>query len=130
MYDQLTAALVAHTPWNEQEERDRAVMLSVLRESENCFSRENQLCHFTASSWITDSRRRQVLMAHHRLYHAWAWTGGHADGETDLLAVALREAEEETGIHASPVTERIFSRKSSPWMDMKSMRITCPLICT
>ena len=48
-------------------------------------------------------------MAYHRIYNAWAWTGGHADGEADLLAVALREAAEETGVHARAVSPEIFS---------------------
>lgn len=105
----LAAALAAYTPWNEQEERDRAVMLQCLELFPDCFSRENQIGHFTASAWITDPARRKVLMAYHRLYDAWAWTGGHADGETDLLSVALREATEETGVHPHPLTEDIFS---------------------
>ena len=49
-------------------------------------------------------------MVYHTLYDSWAWTGGHADGESDLLAVALREAQEETGIvHVHPVMKEIFS---------------------
>ena len=40
-------------------------------------------------------------MAFHKIYQSWAWTGGHADGETDLLHVAMREAREETGIGAA-----------------------------
>ena len=49
-------------------------------------------------------------MAYHNIYHSWAWTGGHADGEKDLLSVAIREAKEETGIKTvKPVMEGIFS---------------------
>ena len=52
----------------------------------------------------------RVLMAHHNIYRVWAWTGGHADGEGDLLSVALREAREETGlVHVAPVFPEIFS---------------------
>lgn len=105
----LLDALKAYTPWNEQEERDRVAMLHFWEACPDCFSRENLTAHFTASAWITDQERCRVLMAYHRLYDAWAWTGGHADGETDLLSVALREAEEETGIHARPLSEDIFS---------------------
>lgn len=106
---ELETALLDYQPWNEQEEKDRAVMLGLLRSGAELFLRENQTAHFTASSWIVDPARTRVLMAYHSIYQAWAWSGGHADGEKDLLAVALREAEEETGVHAHPLTERIYS---------------------
>ena len=48
-------------------------------------------------------------MAYHNLYQSWAWLGGHADGESDLLSVALREANEESGVLAVPVSPEIFS---------------------
>ena len=102
-------ALKAYQPWNEQEERDKAVMLRALSTMPDCFDRANEIAHFSASSWIVNRAGNKVLMAYHNLYHAWAWTGGHADGDRDLLSVALREAREETGIHAKPVTEDIFS---------------------
>ena len=40
-------------------------------------------------------------MVYHNIYDSWSWLGGHADGETDLLAVALREVKEETGLDIS-----------------------------
>lgn len=106
---QLETALAAFQPFNEQEARDREEMLRIVRTCPDCFCRENLQAHFTASAWIVDERREQVLMAYHRIYDAWAWTGGHADGETDLLAVALREAQEETGASARPLRRDIFS---------------------
>lgn len=109
MADELLNALRAYIPWNEQEERDRAVMVRALETLPDCFARENETLHFSASSWIVNGDCSRVLMAYHNLYRAWAWTGGHADGEKDLLAVALREAREETGISASPVTRDIYS---------------------
>ena len=105
----LPQALKAYQPWNEQEARDREVMLSCLDAAPDPFTRENEILHFTASAWIVNRDCTKVLMAFHNLYRAWAWTGGHADGERDLLSVALREAWEETGIHARPVSEDIFS---------------------
>ena len=49
-------------------------------------------------------------MVYHNIYNSWSWTGGHADGETDLLSVAIREAKEETGIHTvRPLSDRIYS---------------------
>ena len=52
-------------------------------------------------------------MVYHNIYHSWSWLGGHADGETDLLAVAIREVKEEAGISdVRPVSEEIFSLES------------------
>ena len=45
-----------------------------------------------------NENRTKVLMIYHNIYKSWAWTGGHTDGDSDLLHVALKEAEEETGI--------------------------------
>ena len=94
----LEEQLTAYVPGNEQEARDRELMLDFLRRGETPFERTNQTAHFTASAWVTSAGRDRVLMIWHNIYRSWAWTGGHADGERDLLAVARREAEEETGV--------------------------------
>jgi len=52
----------------------------------------------------------KVLLVHHNIRNAWAWTGGHADGDADLLRVAVKEAKEETGISSVyPLYENIAS---------------------
>ena len=89
----------AYVPFNEQEERDKAELLRWLETGgEEIYTRKNRAAHLTASAWVVSRDRRYVLMAYHNLYKSWAWLGGHADGETDLMAVARREAEEESGI--------------------------------
>ena len=99
-----------YRPCNEQEQRDKAVILAFLENNEDAFLRSNLIAHMTASSWIVNPERTKTLMVYHNIYDSWSWTGGHADGETDLLAVALREAREETGIaHVRPVSPEIFS---------------------
>ena len=96
--------------WNEQEERDRQVMLHLLDTQRDIFLRENQTAHFSASSWLLNHEHTKVLMIYHNIYQSWSWTGGHADGETNLLNVAIREAKEETGVSdIKPVKEDIFS---------------------
>ena len=62
------------------------------------FTRENELAHFTASAWVVTPDRKKALMAYHNLYNSWAWLGGHADGERNLLSVAVREVCEESGL--------------------------------
>ena len=96
--NELRRAIEAYTPCNEQERRDRQLLLAALDRLDTPLTRDNPFAHFTASSWIVNPARTHVLMAWHNIYKTWAWTGGHADGESDLLAVALREAREETGI--------------------------------
>jgi len=106
----LIAALEAYRPWNTQEAQDREMLLHRLQSGEALYGRENLSAHLTVSAWVVSPDRSQVLMAHHNLYNSWAWLGGHADGETDLLAVALREAREESGLtKLRPVSEDIFS---------------------
>lgn len=107
---QLLESLRSYRPWNEQEAADRDEILRQIEHSPDIFTRENRNAHMTASSWIVDPSRTKVLMVYHNIYDSWSWTGGHADGETDLLVVALREAREETGIaHVRPLRSDIYS---------------------
>ena len=102
--------IARYRPDNEQEARDQAVILAFLDRNEDAFMRRNLIAHMTASAWVVNARRDRVLMIYHRIYDSWSWTGGHADGDEDLLSVALREVREETGVtHVRPVSEEIFS---------------------
>ena len=95
---------------NEQEEKDKYLFLEWIMDHEDAFSRENKIAHITASGWVVNKDRSKVLMVYHNIYDSWSWIGGHADGETDLLATAMREVREETGIkNVCPVTDDIFS---------------------
>ena len=99
-----------YRPWNEQERQDQALILDFLATNPDSFYRSNLLAHMTASAWVVNPQRTKTLMVYHRLYDSWSWTGGHADGEEDLLAVALREVREETGVQSlRPVTADIYS---------------------
>ena len=102
-----------YAPFNEQEEKDKALILGWISNNENAFSRENTVAHITASAWVVNKDRSKVLMVYHNIYNSWSWLGGHADGETDLLSVAIREVKEEAGIsNVLPVSEDIFSLES------------------
>ena len=105
--------IAAYAPYNAQEAADKALILRWLETNEDAFCRENLVAHMTASAWVVSPDRSKVLMAYHNIYHSWSWLGGHADGETDLLAVALREVREEAGVtHVRPVSQEIFSVES------------------
>ena len=99
-------------PGCEQEEKDKALIVKFLTENDDAFSRENTMAHMTASAWVLSPDGQKVVMCYHNIYKSWSWTGGHADGDTDLLAVAMREAEEETGLKTHPAVNGIFSLES------------------
>ena len=113
MKENLIRQIENYPPFNEQEEKDKALILGWIRNNENAFSRENTVAHITASAWVVNKDRSKVLMVYHNIYNSWSWLGGHADGETDLLSVAIREVKEEAGIsNVRPVSEEIFSLES------------------
>ena len=105
----LIAQLRAFRPWNEQEERDQRALLRLLEHGQAPYGREDP-AHWTASAWVASPDRSQVLMAYHNVYGSWAWLGGHADGERDLLSVALREVREESGLEeVRPLSRNLYS---------------------
>ena len=108
--EQLTKQIEEYIPYNEQEQKDKETMLKYLNTFDNTLTRKNEFGHFTASSWIVNPQRTKVLVIYHNIYQSWGWTGGHCDGENDLLQVAIREAKEETSIeHIRPLKEGIYS---------------------
>jgi 8-oxo-dGTP pyrophosphatase MutT (NUDIX family) len=70
---------------------------SFIASNENCFDRECK-GHITGSAWILNQDGTQALLTHHKKLNKWLQLGGHADGDFDIAAVALKEAQEESGI--------------------------------
>ena len=64
----------------------------------DCFERTCRPGHITASAWVVSADHRRVLLTHHRKLDRWLQVGGHADGDADVLAVAIRETQEESGL--------------------------------
>lgn len=75
---------------------------------DDCLERTCTSGHFTGSAWLVDASGRRVLLTHHRKLNRWLQLGGHADGDGDLARVALREAEEESGLCDLVVEPGIF----------------------
>ena len=83
--------------------------IAFVSENEDCFLRSNLAGHVTGSAWIIDKSQTHCLLMHHRKLNCWLQLGGHADGDSDLLRVATKEALEESGLQkVSPLSEQIL----------------------
>lgn len=82
--------------------------LDFLEKAGRPFDRAHASGHFTGSAWLVSGDGERVLLTHHRKLQRWLQLGGHADGDSDLAAVALREAEEESGLQDLSVEPGIF----------------------
>lgn len=99
-----------YIPYNEQEKVDKEVIIDLINKNNNILNRTSKDYHLTASSWIVNETFDKILLVYHNLYDSWSWTGGHADGDSNLLNVAIKEAKEETGItNIYPLTKDIYS---------------------
>ncbi|RAJ94484.1 ADP-ribose pyrophosphatase YjhB (NUDIX family) [Larkinella arboricola] len=90
--------LMNYQPVDEDERRMLEQTIQFVHTHADCFERHLSVGHVTGSAWIVSPDRRQVVLLHHAKLDRWFQPGGHADGDPDVLAVALREAEEETGL--------------------------------
>ncbi|MCL1633885.1 NUDIX hydrolase [Luteimonas sp. SX5] len=82
--------------------------LQLLGDAENPFVRERLAGHFTGAAWLVSADGERILLTHHRKLDRWLQLGGHADGDADLRQVALKEAEEESGLTGLSVEPDIF----------------------
>ena len=80
MKENLIRQIENYPQFNEQEEKDKALILGWISNNENAFSRENTVAHITTSAWVVNKDRSKVLMVYHNIYNSWSWLGGHADG--------------------------------------------------
>jgi len=105
----LIKKLYAYTPLNRTEAIAHLKILNFVLDQPQCFERSLLTGHITASAVVINEDKTSILLTHHKKLNRWLQLGGHADGENNLLNVALREAQEESGIKKIlPLSENIF----------------------
>ena len=82
--------------------------LELLTDYPDCFERNCEFGHITGSAWLVDPDEKRVLLTHHKKLKKWLQLGGHSDGVKDVLAVATREAVEESGLEVVALDTEIF----------------------
>lgn len=106
---QLISLLDNYHPTAPEEIADKAKMLAFIRAHPDCFERTLAIGHITASAWLLDKSGTHALLMHHAKLDNWFQLGGHCDGNPDVLAVAIKEAQEESGINGiAAVSPEIF----------------------
>lgn len=106
--------IVRYKPFNEQEQTDKKLFLEFIDKYDDVLTRNNRLGHFSASAFVINQDRNKMAMIYHNIYNGWIFPGGHADGENDLLGVAMREVFEETGLIAKVLDDNIFGIWAGP----------------
>lgn len=105
----LKELIQAYQPFNEQEAFDKKAILAFIDRNPDYLLRSNLIAHFTVSTIVVNPSMDKVLFAHHNIYKSWGWLGGHNDGDEDMLRVAMKETEEETGLKKiRPYSKEIF----------------------
>jgi len=101
----LRKLLEAYQALAVEEKRYKAEMLQFLTTHPDCFERSLEVGHFTASAWVLSPDGSKALLLHHRKLGEWFQLGGHCDGDCDVLAVAIKEALEESGLEKIKVVD-------------------------
>lgn len=109
MKNNLTALLKQYTPHDSDEQKFKQQMLDFIAQNLDCFKRALASGHITASAWLVNRDNTKALLMHHAKLDNWFQLGGHCDSDPDVLAVAIKEAQEESGITGIvPVSDAIF----------------------
>lgn len=98
VYGALYQQIKEYCPIDIIEAHEQSIILEYMYSFDDLLMRSNNFAHLTASGWVVNPERDKALMVYHNIYNSWSWTGGHADGDPNLLNVAIREAKEEAGI--------------------------------
>jgi 8-oxo-dGTP pyrophosphatase MutT (NUDIX family) len=94
----LLTLLTTYAEENPSEKACANQIKTFLGRYDTCFNRELSVGHMTGSAWIVNRLGTHTLLTHHKKLNKWLQPGGHADGDSDILQVAKREADEESGL--------------------------------
>jgi 8-oxo-dGTP pyrophosphatase MutT (NUDIX family) len=104
----LVEMLQRYCPSDEEISFKERILLFIAQH-DDCFERSLAIGHITASSWLLSKDHRKALLMHHAKLNEWFQLGGHCDGNPDVLSVAIKEAQEESGIqNIIPINHDIF----------------------
>lgn len=112
--DKIKKLIENYVPYNEQEESDKAQMIKFIDSNKDILTRDNIFGHLTASAYVVNEDFDKTLLVKHNILGGYIFPGGHADGESDFLSVAIREVQEETGLDVKEYSKEIFSICSAP----------------
>jgi len=106
--DLVLTRLEAYGAESRAQDAEIELFREFVRAHEDCCERSLAIGHLTGSAWLVSRDGARVLLTHHRKLGLWLQLGGHADGDSDLARVALREAEEESGLSDLAIEGGIF----------------------
>lgn len=106
--NQILTLLRAHRSGDELEQTMLQNTIQFIEQHPDCFERSLLVAHVTGSAWIMNREGTHTLMMHHKKLDKWFQPGGHCDGDPDVMAVAAKEALEETGVTVEPVSTAVF----------------------
>lgn len=104
----LLQLLSKHQPIDSHEQQMLERIVAFVGKYENFYSRALLVGHLTGSAWVVDESCSHAILLHHGKLNKWLQPGGHIEGDADMLAAALREAYEETGVAVRPNSPTIF----------------------
>lgn len=101
-------------PTSPAQEADQQIADFYFHRYDDLLTRSNTKIHITSSAFVINESRTKALLIYHKIYDSWSWLGGHADGEGDLLSVAVHEVQEESGCCAVPLSAAPISLEILP----------------
>lgn len=105
---ELAAQLRAYQSAFSEEQSFRSLFLNLLGRPDAFLRSHFSPGHFTASAWVVNPDFSKILLLKHTKLNRWLQPGGHADGDIDVRAVAVRELLEETGVTARLLSNQFF----------------------
>lgn len=106
--ERVLACLRGYRPASSRDQEANVLFGEFVSRHPDCCERTLAEGHLTGSAWLVSADGQRVLLTHHRKLDRWLQLGGHAEGDPDLAAVALREAREESGIEALAIESGVF----------------------